>query len=1125
MPYKPPPSICRWTVKCCIVLKALVSKVFQRFSLTSAVAVLWHNRKRFEKIVSTEIVKLNKNAIHFSTTPFTMRWAELLDNIEREVKEVFPNKRYRLDVLKEDIHNGPSTLIDIKVTDRTLGKRLLIDCHQLKRKELRIQEIDFLANYALDEDCTHAALVASADSNLADQVQEHAVRVGVAVVRFEPTTFRHNIGQVFNNAVVLQQKKQRDDTRNNKTSLNLKSTVQKHAQNEKNSGPTTCVPRKSYCRNGKEIYHLKSEGVSSFKGTSRDLVSSSWWLRKGTSTLWKTGTIQVQPSDVWQIHHVPDLQQLPQNLCEDLTDQPQLTFHSAPRAVPNQQYRDIWERRQSPIWLFNTRLPRGVNHVTEGPITPTVVVQPSHGPTGGFVPADTFPAQRHTKVEDSAIYSLSGRSFTATTKSSPKGEHPKAMVEDPNTSNSGALSPKTAALTMMETMRGNLTKLFDETSQPPSSQETARVTGILQGQTQNNRNNDFSVVLSYPKVVKHKVLEPIVIVVGKVGEVALVKTMSVALLQLKTIIDTLYPLVGVFPQQLVSTLAYSVHLVRVTSTLIRRTPQRHAKKPRRAKFNTRSLTPQCSHGGGRLLVQGWRPIASPQNFQPMRRQRQQPIKIQGAADVCQVGRPQRHGAHILESQNDPEATEDEQRNGFSEGDQNVPADREEGPLHSHDSQSAVSEVTPVKSEPSGDEQTYNSSTSHANDVESLSPVKSEHLEPLVLETSVKVASTEPPSDDQGVEQTTTTYTLENVEDSDVKKEDTREESRGNGRGSHSSIDDDSDDVNNDVVQKPVLHGLFEPLKAESNVKSEPGIVASHNLEHSIGSNAKEQTSILSDESDNEDNGMSFTDESLGGEEHFVGNPTPKAESLDSGCEEEQACTASSRKSSSSSFYSFLSFFSFSSSTSSSPSPSSDDTKMKEDGGEEKFKMPNIETVDSEAVDSLYCEGAGKEEKDAPRDYGVTPSCRKLSRYSSRSSSTSSSSDSVLFATPTRLSSGELSRVKYSNSPLNKYDGSPDMRIRVNRSSMLGSPDGSPRNTNGTPDMRWAENRESLCVKSPQGVPLNVNRSPDMRWKFNRDALLEKSPQGALLNVDGTPVTRNHARRGRSNASTRTLVFT
>ncbi|XP_035661678.1 uncharacterized protein LOC118405930 [Branchiostoma floridae] len=1080
-----------------------------------------------------------------------MRWAELLDNIEREVNEVFPNKRYRLDVLKEHIHNGPSTLIDIKVTDKISGKRLLIDCHQLKRKELRIQEIDFLANYALDEDCTHAVLVASVDSSLADQVQEHAVRMGVAVVRFQPTTFRHNIGQVFNNAVVLQQKKQHDDTRYDNTSLNLKSTAWKHAQIEENfakSKAKTGVPRKRYCRNGNERYHHNSEGVPYSNVTPRDLVSSSWWLRKGTSTLWKTGTIQVQPSDVWQIHHVPDPQQLPQNFCEDLSDQPQLTFHSAPRAVPKQRYRDIWEHRQSPIWLFNTRLPRSVNHVSEGPITPTVVVQPSHGPTGGFVPADTFPAQRHTKVEDSAHYSLSGRTFTATTKSSPpKAEHPKAMTEDPNTSYSGALTPKTASLTMMETMRGNLTKLFDETSQTPVSQETARPTGILQSQPQNYGTNDVSIVLRYPKVVKHQVLEPIVTVVGKVGEVALVKTMSVALLQLKTILDTLFPLVEVFPQQLVNTLAYSVHLVRVTSTLIRRTPQRHAKKPRRAKFNTRSLAPQSSHGGGRLLVQGWRPIPSLQNFQPMGRQKRQPIKTQGAADVhvCQVGRPQRHGAHVLESQNDPEATEDEQRNGFSEGDQNVPADREEGPLHSHDSQSSVSEVTPVKSEPSGDEQTYNSSTSHTSDVESLSrnveslsrnveslsPVKSEHLEPQALETSVKAASTETPSLDHGVELTATTYRLENVEDSDVKKEDTREESRDDGRCANSFVDDDSDDVNNDTMQKPVFHGLFEPLKAEGSAKSEAAIVESHDLEHDVGTYIKEQSSILSDESDNEDNVMSFTDESLGGEEHFVGNPTPKAESLDSGCEEEQACLASSRKSSSSSFYSFLSFFSFSSSTSSSPSSSSDNTKMEKCDGEEEFAMPKIETVDSEAVDSLYCEdGVGKEEKDTPLDIGVTPSSRKLSRDFSRSSSTSSSSDSVLFATPTRLSSGELSRVKYSNSPLNKYDGSPDMRIRVNRSSMLGSPDGSPRNTNGTPDMRWAENRESLCVKSPQGVPLNVNRSPDMRWKFNRDALLQKSPQGALLNVDGTPdrrfkVTRNHARRGRSNASTRTLVFT
>ncbi|XP_078700286.1 uncharacterized protein LOC144927063 [Branchiostoma floridae x Branchiostoma belcheri] len=1062
-----------------------------------------------------------------------MKWSELLDSIEREVKEVFPNKRFKLDILKENILNGPSTLIDIKVTDKTSGKRLLIDCHQLKRKELRIQEVDFLANYAVDERCTHAALIASPDADLTDQVQEHAVRVGVAVVRFQPSTFRRNIGQVFNNAVMLKQKKQHGDARNNDTSLNLKPTVRTYAQNEKNSakpGPKSCVLRTISCRNVSERYHLKSEGVSSSKATPRDLVSGSWWLRKGTSTLWKTNTIQVQPSNVWQIHQVPaDAQQLPENVWEDLSLQSQVITlrNSVPSAVQKQRYRDVLGCRDNSLWLFNAKLPQRVNDAFEVPI-PTI--WPLRRPTAGIVQSDGSPTERQTTLEDGAFFKLSQRSFAATASSSqPKEERPKDVTEDLTTSYTCTLIPNPTSRTLTETTRRNPTKLFDKTSQTPTSQETGRVTGILQSKPQKNGTNGVSVALGYPKVVKQQVLEPIVTVVGRVGEVAVVKTMSVALFQLKAIIDTLYPLVGVLPSHLVKTLAYSVHLVRVSTTLIRRTPQRPAKKPRRTKHTARRVTNQCAQGG-RLLVQGWRPVVSQQNFRPMGKQRQQPIKLPGAATVCQIGRPQRIGAHAIAEQNGSESTQDGLRNESSEGDKNVLSESDNNLLHS---QSAVAEVIPVKVEPSDEEQACNSSANHANDVESLSPVKSEHLEQHDLETSSKVASTETFSHDQGVPLTAATCKLESVEDSMVKKEDPREGSRDAGRGAGSSDDDSEDDVSDDVMPKPVVHGLFEPLMADSNVKSEAATDESRDPEDYVGTDSKEQTLVLSDESDNEENDMPFKEEPLGGEGLFVGNlASNKAESLDSGCVEEQGCLPSSRKSSSSSFYSFLSFFSFSSSSCS--SSSSDDAEIKKDDEEdikEDIKTPKVETVDSE-VDSLYNkDGTGSEEKGTPFDIGVTPSSRKfISRDFSWSSSTSSSSsDSVSFATPTRLSSGEISRVKYSNSPLNKYDGSPDMRVRVNRSSMLGSPDGSPRNANGTPDMRWTGNRESLCGKSPQGLPLNVNKSPDMRWKFNRAALLQKSPQGALVNVDGSPdsrfkVTRNLGRKGQSNVSTRTLVF-
>ncbi|KAI8487776.1 hypothetical protein Bbelb_345140 [Branchiostoma belcheri] len=1003
-----------------------------------------------------------------------MKWAELLDSIEREVKEVFSNKRFKLDVLKENIHNGPSTLIDIKITDKTSGKQLLIDCHQLRRKELRIQEVDFLANYAVDERCTHAALIASPDADLTDQVQEHAVRVGVAVVRFQPSTFRRHIGQVFNNAVMLQQKRQHDDARNNDTSLNLKPTVRTYAQNERNSaksGANTCVPRSDSCRNVSGRYHLTPERVPCSKATPRDLVSRSWWLRKGISTLWKTNTIQVQPSDVWQIHQVPaDAQQLPENVWEDLSLQSQvISFHnSVPRVVQNTQgYRNVLGCRDNSLWLFNTKLPQGLSHIFEVPTTPTI--QPLRRPMVGVAQDDRSSTERKTtSVGDGVFYSVSQRSFTATTSSSqPKEERPRDFSEDLTPSDTCTLIPNPTSRTLTEPTRRNPTKLFDETSQTPTSQETGRVTGVLQNQPQRNGTNGVSVVLGYPKVVKQHVLEPIVTVVGRVGEVAVVKTMSVALFQLKAIIDTLYPLVEVLPSHLVKTLAYSVHLVRVSTTLIRRTPQRPAKKPRRTKQAARRVTPQCAQGG-RLLVQGWRPIVSQQNFRPIGKQRQQPIKMPGAATVCQIGRPQRIGAHAIAEQNGSESTQDGLRNESSEGDKNVLSESDNNLLHS---QSAVAEVIPVKVEPSNEEQACNSSANHANDVESLSPVKSEHLEQHDLETSSKVASTETSSHDQGVPLTATTCKLESVEDSMVKKEDPREGSRDDGRAAGSPDDDSEDDVSDDVMPKPVVHGLFEPLGADSNVKSEAATDESRDPEEYVGTDSKEQTLVLSDESDNEDNDMPFKEEPLGGEGLFVGNlASNKAESLDSGCKD-------------------------------------DEEDVKED-----IKTPKVETVDSE-VDSLYNkDGTGSEDKGTPFNIGVTPS-----------------SHSVSFATPTRLSSGEISRVKYSNSPLNKYDGSLDMRVRVNRSSMLGSPDGSPRNANGTPDMRWTGNRESLCGKSPQGLPLNVNKSPDMRWKFNRAALLQKSPQGALLNVDGSPdrrfkVTRNLGRKGQSNVSTRTLVF-
>ena len=82
---------------------------------------------------------------------------------------------------------------------------------------------------------------------------------------------------------------------------------------------------------------------------------------------------------------------------------------------------------------------------------------------------------------------------------------------------------------------------------------------------------------------------------------------------------------------------------------------------------------------------------------------------------------------------------------------------------------------------------------------------------------------------------------------------------------------------------------------------------------------------------------------------------------------------------------------------------------------------------------------------------------------------------------------------YVGGPLKK-DGTPDMRYAVNKqrcvasSAATGASSHGPLKKNGTPDLRYAVNRQSRNTSSPSSKasgPLKKDGTPDMRFKANR----------------------------------------
>ncbi|XP_070568036.1 uncharacterized protein [Ptychodera flava] len=93
-------------------------------------------------------------------------------------------------------------------------------------------------------------------------------------------------------------------------------------------------------------------------------------------------------------------------------------------------------------------------------------------------------------------------------------------------------------------------------------------------------------------------------------------------------------------------------------------------------------------------------------------------------------------------------------------------------------------------------------------------------------------------------------------------------------------------------------------------------------------------------------------------------------------------------------------------------------------------------------------------------------------------------------------------------PGRNVDGSLDTRLKVNRELLPSHPvTGGPTNIDGAPDMRFKQNEEAIRVSHPKTTPeyrpTQKPSSSDMRLKENR-AMLPKDPfTGVRLNVDGS----------------------
>jgi hypothetical protein len=125
------------------------------------------------------------------------------------------------------------------------------------------------------------------------------------------------------------------------------------------------------------------------------------------------------------------------------------------------------------------------------------------------------------------------------------------------------------------------------------------------------------------------------------------------------------------------------------------------------------------------------------------------------------------------------------------------------------------------------------------------------------------------------------------------------------------------------------------------------------------------------------------------------------------------------------------------------------------------------------------------------------------------------SDSPFFSysdTKKQISKKTNSISSYSKNTVLKSDGTPDMRYASNKNSIKSTQKSEgPLKSDGTPDMRYASNKNSIISISKSEGPLKSDGTPDMRFASNKvsqvNTSFSNSSFSGHLKSDGTPDMR------------------
>lgn len=102
----------------------------------------------------------------------------------------------------------------------------------------------------------------------------------------------------------------------------------------------------------------------------------------------------------------------------------------------------------------------------------------------------------------------------------------------------------------------------------------------------------------------------------------------------------------------------------------------------------------------------------------------------------------------------------------------------------------------------------------------------------------------------------------------------------------------------------------------------------------------------------------------------------------------------------------------------------------------------------------------------------------------------------------------------------KADGTPNRRFTSNRSSTTATSPSGPLKADGTPDRRFASNRTDTPISAPSSGPCKADGTPDRRYASNRtaDAATPSRASGGPRKPDSTPDMRYSSNRESSSYS-------